>query len=64
VVRHIRERRLFRRLTAVTDPENDASHRVLLKTGFVCIGTFPREAPSRRGSTARRTYEHDLDGGS
>jgi RimJ/RimL family protein N-acetyltransferase len=64
VVSHVREQRLFRCLTAVTDPENDASHRVLLKTGFVCTGTFPRETPSRRGSMARRTYAHDLDGGS
>ena len=53
-----RERLLFRRLTAVTDPENDASHRVLLKTGFTCTGTWPRETPSRRGSMALRTYEY------
>jgi RimJ/RimL family protein N-acetyltransferase len=58
LVQHAWERLPFRRLSAVTDPENGASHRVLLKTGFVCTGTQPREKPSRRGSTALRTYEY------
>jgi RimJ/RimL family protein N-acetyltransferase len=58
LVQYARERLPFRRLTAVTDPENDASHRVLLKTGFDCTGTRARANPSRRGSTALRTYEY------
>jgi RimJ/RimL family protein N-acetyltransferase len=52
----------FRRLAAVTDPENDASHRVLLKAGFTCIGTRPRQQPSRRGAKTLRAYERALAG--
>ena len=48
----------FHRLTAVTDPENEPSHRVLLRAGFVCTGARPREKPSRRGSMTLRTYEY------
>ena len=63
LVQYARERLPFRRLTAVTDPENGASHRVLLKAGFACTGKQAREKPSRRGSTALRTYEYaDLRG--
>lgn len=58
LLRHAREALSFRRLTAVTDPENAASHRVLLKAGFTCTGTRLRAQPSRRGSTTLRTYEY------
>ena len=65
LVQYARERLQFRRLSAVTDPENDASHRILIKAGFVCTGTHPREKPSRRGSMALRTHEYtDLRGAS
>lgn len=47
-------------LTAVTDPENGRSRRVLEKTGFRAVGLRPPDRPSRRGARALCAYELSL----
>jgi RimJ/RimL family protein N-acetyltransferase len=46
------------RLVAVTDPANHRSHGVLMKSGFVLLGTRPAPALSKRGARLVRAYEH------
>lgn len=46
----------LRSLTAVTDPENRRSQRVLLKLGFQPLGERPRDEPSRRGAATVSAY--------
>lgn len=47
-------------LTAVTDPENGRSRRVLEKVGFRAMGLRPPDRPSRRGAQALCAYELSL----
>jgi len=46
----------LRGLTAITDPENARSQRVLTKLGFRPLGERPREEPSRRGAATISAY--------
>jgi RimJ/RimL family protein N-acetyltransferase len=48
----------IRKLIALTDPANEASHRVLLKSGFHMTALRDRDPPSRRGVRCARLYEH------
>lgn len=46
----------IRLLTAITGPENEACHRVLLKLAFITTGMRGRERPSRRGTRSVHVY--------
>jgi RimJ/RimL family protein N-acetyltransferase len=48
----------IRRLVATTDPENEASRRVLAKAGFTLVGQAVRDQPTRRGATGVCHYEY------
>ena len=50
----------IRRLVATTDPENEASRRLLAKVGFTLISQTTRDQPTRRGTTEVCLYEYAL----
>jgi RimJ/RimL family protein N-acetyltransferase len=57
LVAHARAHPDLRRITAVTDPENRRSQRVLGAGGLAAAGLQDRFPPSRRGSTKVLRYE-------
>jgi RimJ/RimL family protein N-acetyltransferase len=57
LVAHARGHSGLRRISAVTDPENQRSQRVLSAGGLAGLGLQDRGQPSRRGSTRLLHYE-------
>ena len=47
----------IRRLIATTDPENEASRRLLVKVGFSLVRRIRRECATRRGTMEACLYE-------
>ena len=48
----------IRRLVATTDPENEASRRLLVKAGFTLLNQTMRDQPTRRGTAGVCLYEY------